>query len=70
MIKHWDFGAIECGITATEISQIYKKAMKTLKCEAFRDEKNSQKAVEMYEELFENMMKEMEICQLNDKQLN
>ena len=67
MIKHWDFGAIECGIKATEISQIYKTAMETLKCGAFRDEKNSQKALQMYRKLFNNLIKEMGICKLDDK---
>ena len=62
MINHWDFGALNCTIGATDTSHIYETAIATLNCSAFQNEDYSLRATQMYKTVFKTMIATMEIC--------
>ena len=62
MINHWDYGAIECKIEAIQVDQIFETSMQTMACDAFKTEKYGHLALEMYMEMFQNMIHTMGIC--------
>ena len=64
MIENWDFAAKKCQIWATNVDKIFPTAIKTLNCDAFRDETYSYRASRAYKETFYDMIKIMGFCNI------
>jgi len=62
MIGGWDFGAMACNMSSTKKDQIFQTAMATMNCHEFKNAEHTQKAVKMYMENFQAMIKAMKIC--------
>ena len=67
MINYWDYGAIECKIKAIQVDQIFETAKQTMACDAFKNEKYGHLALEVYMEMFQNMIHTMGICSGSNK---
>ena len=64
MIENWDFGAKKCQIWATDVDKIFPTAMKTMNCDAFRNETYSYRASRAYKEKFYDMIKILGFCNI------
>jgi len=64
MIENWDFAAKKCQIWATNVDKIFPTAMKTMNCDAFRNETYSYHASRAYKEIFYDMIKIMGFCNI------